>query len=247
MSKPQLMIAFDTTEQVECHGDACVGANGLVLAEPVLSGNLPDSFDDYPWVVMAHSPEALVDWHDRSGTLWTTGHDLEALVRLRERLPDLAWLPRAEICRPTVSYAMMRSVHGSGFTYYAPEPSTLRGLQVADGSNTSVSDWLRRAEELGFEEVWLHGRDAEVAGCGLELDLIERAHGNYHGGLWLSGGITEPRHLANLAKAGGCTCVVVPSGFIATESCAGMQVALSGADHSGTWAAHRDRRLAESA
>lgn len=132
---------------------------------------------------------------------------LDACAALRDAHPERAWLPRLTVYPQEVSYRMA-NYSGEGFKFFTPNTETIHGYRVTDGDRLLIPT-LRRARDLGFERIWLHARDAERRGRGLDLDLLERARAEYPEGLWLSGGADESRHLENLAREGGADGVVI--------------------------------------
>jgi hypothetical protein len=158
-------------------------------------------------VLTGREAEEPPAWQGVEGLIRAVSGGLEACARLRDARPALQWLPRLEVHRPEVVYRMS-DYPGEGFKFYAPDTSAVRGYRVADG-NQRLQDALERARTLGFEQLWLHAREAATRGRGLDLELLERARRGFGDGLWISGGATEPVHLENLAREGGATAVVV--------------------------------------
>ena len=150
---------------------------------------------------------------------------LEACARQRERRPGAAWVARAEVYRPAARFDFRPADHGEGFKTYVPDLATYRSHHVA-GENEDLRDWLRRAAALGVDAVWLHGLDAAAAGRGLDLDMLARARDAFRGVIWISGGASEPVHLANLAAEGGAQAVVVPQAVARAHGVAALSAAL---------------------
>ena len=94
------------------------------------------------------------------------------------------------------------------------------------GEDEDLRDWLRRAGALGVDVVWLHGLDAAAAGRGLDLEMLARARNAFHGAIWISGGASEPAHLANLAAEGGAQVVVVSEALARAHGVAALAAAI---------------------
>jgi hypothetical protein len=155
------------------------------------------------------SADAQVDWDWDADTAPACVVDagLDACAALRDAQPERNWLPRLTVYPQEVSYRMA-NYSGEGFKFFTPDPASIHIYRVTDGDRRLIPT-LRRARDLGFERIWLHARDAERRGRGLDLDLLERARAEYPEGLWLSGGATEARHLENLSREGGADGVVI--------------------------------------
>lgn len=176
------------------------------------------------FVILRGMPIEKNPWIGLPRTAWVA-EGLEETARCRDRFPDLAWVPRTGGYRPQVIYEMGDRYPGEGFRVFVPDTAAIRGFNVSDGEQTADA-WLARATELGFVTVWLHGFDAAEKGNGLDLELLERARRNYKGGLWLSGGATEPRHLATLRAEGGAQAAIVATTVAAAWSLEELSAAL---------------------
>lgn len=176
------------------------------------------------FVILRGMPTEKSPWIGLPRTAWVA-EGLEEAARCRDRFPDLVWVPRTGGYRPQVIYAMGDRYPGEGFRVFVPDTATIRGFNVSDGEQT-VGAWMARAAELGFTTAWLHGLDAAEEGNGLDLELLERARRNYKGGLWLSGGATEARHLATLRAEGGAQAAIVATTIAAAWSFDELSAAL---------------------
>ncbi|MFQ5938296.1 MAG: HisA/HisF-related TIM barrel protein, partial [Acidiferrobacterales bacterium] len=143
---------------------------------------------------------------------------LEDTLHLRDTWPELAWVPRLAVFKPQVRYRLLDSFPGEGFKMYMPDTAALRGYQVM-GSDATLSESSARAATLGFNTLWVHALDADERGKGLDLDLLEHARAQFDGELWLSGGATRERHLANLAIHKGAAAVVIPTALAKQYGC----------------------------
>ena len=173
--------------------------------------NLFDRF-----VLVAGDPERDRYWNDYGSCQWVCDRGLIKAAELRDVWPELDWIPRLDAFRPEMSYRFSGPAVGEGFSFYIPDTSIIKGWEVTD-EGRNLTDALRLACELGFTRVWLHSLDAEEKGRGLDLDMLERAARDIDD-IWISGGLTETRHLSNLAKWGGATGVVVDQAFAETVS-----------------------------
>jgi hypothetical protein len=165
--------------------------------------------EGHAWILRGMTPLDSPAWAERDAS-WVCAEGLERTARLRDGWPSLRWLPRAEIFCPSVRYDFVAAAPGEGFSVYRPNTSTIQRYRVADDDD-DLQGWLAHARTLGFRTVWLESRTAAERDRGLDLDLLSRARRLFAGGrLWISGGLTETRHIANLAAEGGATAVVVP-------------------------------------
>ncbi len=157
-------------------------------------------------VIVNGDPQRDTPWHDAAGH-WVGDRGLESTARLRDRYPTLSWIPKLNLARAQVSYRFSGPAVGEGFSFYIPDTAAIHGWRV-DGGDLTFREALTRATELGFSTLWLHSPEAAARGVGLELDLLEQARGGPVE-IWLSGGVTEVRHLQNLSRAGGAAAVTV--------------------------------------
>jgi len=183
----------------------------------------------HTWILRGFTPLDSPAWAERNAT-WVCTEGLERTARLRDGWPKLAWVPRAEIYSPSARYDFFAANPGEGFSVYRPDTSTIQRHRVAD-DEADVREWLTQAKALGFRTVWLHSRDAAERGRGLDLDLLDRARRSFGGGrIWLSGGATESRHLANLAAEGGAAAVILPRALAERHGCGSLLAALGRPD-----------------
>jgi len=196
---------------------------GPGVAEP------PSQDAKHTWILRGVTPLDSPAWTERNAR-WVCAEGLDQTVRLRDGWPQLTWVPRAEIYCPSVRYDFFAAAPGEGFSVYRPDTSTIQRHRVAD-DEADLRDWLKRAKSQGFRTVWLHSRDAAGEGRGLDLDLLDRARRSFGGGrIWLSGGATEPRHLANLAVEGGAAAVILPRALAERCGCGSLLAALGWSD-----------------
>lgn len=202
-------------------------ADGFVVGPGVAEPQRQDPRHD--WILRGVTPLDRPAWAERN-TLWVCAEGLDRTARLRDGWPGLTWVPRAEVYLPSVRFDFFAAPPGEGFSVYRPDTATIQRHRVA-GDETDLHDWLGRAKSLGFMTAWLHGRDAAEQGRGLDLDLLDRARRSFGGGrIWLSGGASEPRHLANLAAEGGAAAVVLPRALAESCGCDRLLAALGRAD-----------------
>jgi hypothetical protein len=166
----------------------------------------------------------LGDWCDEPDPVRIVDGGLEACARLRDAQPDLAWLPRLVAYKPDVVYRMS-DYPGEGFRFYAPDTAAIRGYRVND-RDLDLTQALEQARALGFDQAWLHGQDAARRGDGLDLEMLERARRTFGDGLWLSGGASDPQHLANLVRCGGSQRVIVAATLLAAADAEKLTAAL---------------------
>ena len=198
-------------------------ADGFVVGPDVAEP--PSQDPKHAWILRGVTPLDRPAWAERAVS-WVCAEGLERTAQLRDGWPGLRWVPRAEVYCPSVRYDFFAAAPGEGFSVYRPDTSTIQRHRVADDEE-DLHDWLARAKSLGFRTVWLHGRDAAERGRGLDLDLLDRARRSFGGGrIWLSGGVTEPRHLANLAAEGGAAAVVMPRTLAERCGCGSLLAAL---------------------
>jgi hypothetical protein len=198
-------------------------ADGFVVGLGVAEA--PTHNPEHAWILRGMTPLDCPVWAERDAT-WVCSEGLERTASLRDGWPGLRWLPRAEIYCPSVRYDFVAAAPGEGFSVYRPDTSTIQRHRVVDDAE-DLHSWLARAKSLGFRTVWLECRNAAERGRGLDLVLLDRARRVFGGGrIWLSGGATEPRHLANLVAEGGAAAAVVSRAFAEQWGCATLLTAL---------------------
>lgn len=183
------------------------GLAGLVVEGGCLSPREAGALPAPVAALCAPSADVQADWDADAALACVVDAGLDTCAALRDAHPERAWLPRLTVYPQDVSYRMA-NYSGEGFKFFTPDAATIQGYRVTDGDRLLIPT-LRRARDLGFERIWLHAREAERRGQGLDLDLLERARAEYPEGLWLSGGATEARHLENLTREGGADGVVI--------------------------------------
>ena len=206
-------------------------ASGFVVSEPALpEGLLPgDGILTFLDVSPRETSELLPDG---APAIHVCPHGLEETARQREKYPEVTWFPRTDVHRLKTGYYFPASHYDEGFRTYRPIIPEGGDYRCADG-DTPLTEWLKRAKEMGFTQVWLHAPEAERAGRGLDLDMLELARAAWPGGLWLSGGATTPEHLGNLVREGGAEGVVVPLAMALAHGCDALVAALRVAPSAG--------------
>jgi len=219
----------------ECQtSSGLIGADGFVIHPEDTQYLSEDSIDDKAFIYRDRDPS---EYHERQFTgqeYWVVGADLELACRYRDQWPELCWLPRIAVYRQETMYHFTPESMGDGFRFYTPDPATIHNFLTVP-QDLALSQVMDKAQELGFETVWLHGQGAALEGKGLELDLIEITRAVYSGQLWLSGGVSTPGHLDALVREGGATAVVVPCSVVKSCGCEQLLAALEpGAGPSAT-------------
>jgi len=204
--------------------------SGLVIDPATISQEDAQRLQTGTAVVRSSEPQRFQAWQEQEDLWWAAAEELDEIARLRDRWPGLQWLPRIEIYKQEVVYRFNDSALGEGFRFYIPDTGAINGYLTVAGEQP-MEAVLRRAAELGFASLWLHGAHAEMAGMGLDLELLERAGRIFTGSIWFSGGAGDERHLFNLARQGGASGVIVTYAMAAKCGCDRLQLALgSGAD-----------------
>lgn len=215
-------------EQRQTHDDetpqACAwmqGAAALVL-DPV--GCTPRRFDAMPVeraILLNGDPARDEPWCEL-GCDWVCGRGLEETARLRDRYPQLHWIPHLNVTRARVSYRFSGPAVGEGFSFYMPDTAAIKGWQVA---GMSIEAALNQVRALGFSDLWLYSPVAASRRRGLDLDLLEKT-GRDDLAVWLSGGVGDAAHLRNLASVGGASAVIVEAAVAQACSVASLTEAL---------------------
>lgn len=203
-------------------GDTWTGGDGVVGKAAELS---PVAADGADLVLLHGSPATSEDWNAQPGALWVVEQGLDAAARLRGMFPNHRFLPHVQASRAAVRFSMGERYQGEGFRVYVPDTAALRGYQVDDGDE-ALTDWLHRAEAMGFDTVWLSGRDIAERGKGFDLELLDRAKRDFGGNVILSGGGVELSHLEALREEGGCFAAIVPVELAARMGLEAVQLAL---------------------
>ncbi|MCW8981664.1 MAG: hypothetical protein OQJ83_09780 [Altibacter sp.] len=152
-------------------------------------------------------PQRDSDWLGSDLCHWICTKGLNETSRLRDQWPQLNWVPQLTVYKPSISYRFSGPAIGEGFSFYIPDTAAIKGWQVTDG-DVSLTEAITQATELGFNTLWLHSQEAELQGKGLALEMLEKTHGGPLA-IWISGGVTELKHLSNLARVDGAAAVVV--------------------------------------
>ncbi|MCW8907876.1 MAG: hypothetical protein OQL28_11555 [Sedimenticola sp.] len=183
------------------------GADALVMNPCACT---PEQFADLPVemaLLLGGDPERDAGWLKNGHCYWVCTEGLEATARLRERWPDLHWVPQLAVFKPETSYRFSGPAVGEGFSFYMPDTAAIQGWRVSDG-DVLLSEAVTRTAELGFDTLWLHSEAAESRGKGLDLEVLDKVRGGPLS-IWLSGGVSELKYLQNLARTGGASAVVV--------------------------------------
>ena len=183
------------------------GVDGLVV-DPCRCG--VERFQQMPVnkaVVVAGDPEKNLDWRQTDFCRWVGDGGLDNIARLRDRWPELEWIPRLTVYRPKVSYRFSGQSLGEGFSFYMPDTAAINGCRVVDG-DAPLAEEVTRAVTLGFSTLWLHSGEADSRATGLDLEMLDKVHGGPLD-IWISGGAANSEHLRNLAKTNGAAAVVV--------------------------------------
>ncbi len=145
----------------------------------------------------------------------TASETIYKVVSESSRLDNAATSPddskviiKIRVARPQPSYSLNRSKHGSGFTFYAPDPATLSGFQIP-GLGIGLRQWLEGLNPERICGVWLDCPEAEATGTGLELDMLATARAAFSGEIWLSGGAWNFKHIQNLVREGNCDALIL--------------------------------------
>lgn len=138
------------------------------------------------------------------------GSLLKAAVVAQDR-PDCNVVPRAEVRRAAHRYSFDPFQDNSGFKTYHLNPATVSAYEVIeDGATVALGEWMRRAAALGFDEIWLHGVDAEEAENGFDCGLLARARKIApETRFWISGGGRTAAHVETIAGRPGLVALVV--------------------------------------
>lgn len=228
MSKIQLFVELNSPAETASK-QWLDGADGLVVDPAITKPRDTEPFSPRVQVLKVNRPEALGVWRECEGVLWASEVGLEKTARLRDAWPGRHWIPRLLVHKPALRYDFSNQSYGEGFKVYVPDTGAIHGgYRVTDG-NARLDHALVKAAEMGFETVWLHARDAEGKGGGMDLDLLERAQSRFSGQLWFSGGASEKRHFTTLAAEGGATAVVVRSTLAWRLGCQQIVSALTAA------------------
>jgi hypothetical protein len=228
MDQIQLFVEHTTNPITEKSIELFDGADGLIVDPALVSVNEVSDFSTSSMIILrAEDPDIYEAWQELDKVVWTTECGLTESARLCDEYSDLTWVPRLNIEKSAKRYQFSNVSHGEGFKVYVPDTSTIRGYRVSDGdSDSSLEKALAQASRLGFKRLWLHALDAESAGSGFDLDMLDRARGWFSGDIWLSGGATAVKHLENLATEGGVEAAIVTEDLVQEHECATLTTAL---------------------
>ncbi|WP_291718863.1 HisA/HisF-related TIM barrel protein [Magnetospirillum sp. 64-120] len=191
--------------------ESWIGGDGALGNAAAL---VPEDMPESALTLLRGSPATTPQWAVRPDVAWVVEQGLDAAAALRGMFPDQRFVPHVQASRAAVRFGLGERYAGEGFRVYVPDTAALRGYQVDDG-DMPLTDWLHKADSLGFDTVWLTGSDIAAEGKGLDLELLDRGRRHFTGNLILSGGGVELRHLESLRAEGGCFGVIVPTTLLA--------------------------------
>ncbi len=210
MQRAKLFLEIDSGSWRDIDEALRVVTDGVILG-PEEVACVGDPADPFPglWIFRNHRAQELPSGVATEQAILSWDTVLDQCAAARDESPQLQHVPRAEVYRPQARFEFRTDYHYEGFKTYMPDLTTYRSSRVV-GTDEPLSDWLQRAEELGFGTVWLHGRDASAEGRGFDLDMLERARQSFKGLFWVSGGATTEGHLRSLQNEGGAATLVLP-------------------------------------
>ncbi|MCU7919055.1 MAG: hypothetical protein KZQ95_11940 [Candidatus Thiodiazotropha sp. (ex Epidulcina cf. delphinae)] len=162
-------------------------------------------------VISAGDPERDRIWLEERACQWVSNEGLEAVAKLRDRWPELDWVPKLSLYRPQTNYCFPGPANGEGFSFYTPDTASLRAWRLSN-EDISLTEAMALALAMGFPCLWLHSETAEFDAKGLDLEMLDKVRGTPLD-IWISGGVSDRRHLHNLVKTGGASAVVVSEKF----------------------------------
>ncbi len=227
MDQIRLFVEKTTNPITEKSIELFDGADGLVIDPALVSPNEVANISTSMIILRAEDPDINQAWSEHDDVVWTTDCGLTESARLCDEFSGLTWVPRLDIKKSARRYDFSNVSHGEGFKVYAPDTTTIRGYRVTDGdSDSSLEEALTKASRLGFKRLWLHALDAQSAGSGFDLDMLERARRWFSGDIWLSGGATTVKHFENLATEGGVEAVIVTEDLVQKYDCSTLSTVL---------------------
>lgn len=203
---------------------ALEAADGYVLSAAGLPAGLDaDGKDIVVLDAFSDNPTGL----NMAGTNHTqvSKLDLAEIAQLRDQFPDRVWMPQVDVIRLETAYHFPTTHYSEAFRTYQPVFPTQSPYRIAD-SDMPIGSWLKKAADLGFETVWLHRPQSEVAGTGLDLDLRELALETWPGNLWQSGGASTLMHIKYLVQEGGLDALIIPPDLACSLGCDQIATAL---------------------
>ncbi|MDP3962102.1 MAG: hypothetical protein Q8Q26_18905 [Pseudorhodobacter sp.] len=140
----------------------------------------------------------------------------------------LVVVPRVEVRHSARRYGFAAGQSSSSFVTYHLDPATARSLVVAEPGqpDMALDDWLKRAQDQGFAEVWLHST-ATATAEGFSNDLLTRANRAAPGvHVWLSASGKALSHFETVTALPGLAALVLAAAeFAETDPETGGQVA----------------------
>jgi len=192
---------------------ACLaGADGVVLTPGSCTAEQRMALPVETTLLIDGDPDREFQWLDDDSCHWICTRGLAETARLRDKWPELSWIPQLTVYKPVVSYRFSGPAIGEGFSFYIPDTANINGWQVTDG-DVSLTEAVNRAIELDFNTLWLDSREAEARGRGLALEMLERTS-RCPVSIWMSGGVTAVEHLQNLVRVDSAAAVVIDEALV---------------------------------
>jgi hypothetical protein len=232
MANTGLYISYERAAEDAVESGLFSESSGLILDARRMEPDEAAELSAAVTVIRAQDPQNHPAWLEFEAVTWCCDRGLEIISRMRDRWPDLHWLPRLDIHQPEVRYHFNAEALGEGFKFYIPDTGAIQAYRCAL-DESPLQRQMDRAAALGFETLWLHATHAEQAGKGFDLDLLERASSGFDGELWLSGGAVTEQHLVNVTRQGGAAAVVVCDSVARQCGCDRLQLALADGEERG--------------
>lgn len=215
---------------VECAEPlAYAGADAIICAVPeAWDGARQDAWDD-------DAASTAIIWRWTPGRALPDGAavcvvegGLALAASVATATTGLVVVPRVEVRHATRRYGFAAGQSSSSFVTYHLDPATARSLVVAEPGqpDSSLDDWLKRAQDQGFAEVWLHSA-ATATADGFSRDVLTRANRAAPGvHVWLSASGKTLSHFETVTALPGLAALVLAEADLAeTDPDTGGQVA----------------------
>jgi len=131
--------------------------------------------------------------------------------------PGLVVVPQVEVRHSARRYGFAAGQSSSSFVTYHLDPTTARSLVVTEPGqpDMALDDWLKRAQDQGFAEVWLHSA-ATATAEGFSRDVLTRANRVAPGlRIWLSASGKALGHFETVSALPGLAALVLAASDIA--------------------------------